>query len=73
MINLKSILNDNIRVKFDFFRDGCLWYSTMNGFEFPVPVNSLAGTTILKATDKATNFSYYIKKQYNKLNSQKSS
>ena len=66
MINLKSILNDNMRVKFDFFRDGCLWYSTMNGFVFPVPVDSLHPTTILKATDNATAFSYYIKKQFNK-------
>ena len=73
MILLKNLLTENMRVKFDFYRDGALWYSTMNGFEFPVPVNSLAGTTILKATDKASNFSYYIKKQFNKLNSQKSS
>ena len=48
MLNLKSILNDNMRVKFDFYRDGALWYSTMNGFQFPVPVKTLAGTTILK-------------------------
>ena len=54
MLNLKSILNDNMRVKFDFYRDGALWYSTMNGFQFPVPVKTLAGTTILKANDKAS-------------------
>lgn len=65
MLNLKSILNENVRVKFEFYRDGCLWYSTMNGFHFPVPVNGLHQTTVLKATDKATNFSYYIKKHYN--------
>ncbi len=65
MLNLKSILNDNMRVKFDFYRDGALWYSTINGFQFPVPVNTLHQSTILKANDKASNFSYYIKKYYN--------
>lgn len=71
MLNLKSILNDNMRVKFDFYRDGALWYSTMNGFQFPVPVKTLAGTTILKANDKASAFNYYIKKYYNELNKDK--
>ena len=65
MLNLKNILNDNMRVKFDFYRDGALWYSTINGFQFPVPVNTLHQSTILKANDKAVNFSYYIKKYYN--------
>lgn len=71
MLNLKSILNDNMRVKFDFYRDGALWYSTMNGFQFPVPVRTLAVTSILKANDKATAFNYYIKKYYNELNKNK--
>lgn len=71
MLNLKSILNDNMRVKFDFYRDGALWYSTMNGFQFPVPVRTLAATSILKANDKATAFNYYIKKYYNELNKNK--
>ena len=48
MLNLKSILNENVRVKFEFYRDGCLWYSTMNGFHFPVPVNGLHQSTVLK-------------------------
>lgn len=68
MLNLKSILNENMRVKFDFYRDGALWYSTMNGFQFPVPINTLHQSTILKSNDKAINFSYYIKKQFNKGN-----
>ena len=58
MLNLKSILNDNMRVKFDFYRDGALWFSTMNGFQFPVHVRTLAATSILKANDKANAFSY---------------
>ena len=71
MLNIKSILNDNMRVKFDFFRDGCLWYSTMNGFQFPVPVKDLSPTTILKSTDKAMAFSYYIKKEFYKNREEK--
>lgn len=67
MVNLKSILNDNMRVKIDFYRDGCLWYSTMNGFQFPVNLNNVHPTTVFKSTDYAKNLSYYIKKHYNEI------
>lgn len=66
MVNLKSILNDNMRVKFDYYRDGCLWYSTMNGYQFPVEINGIHQSIVLKSTDYAKNFSYYIKKHFNK-------
>lgn len=65
-VNLKTLLSDTMRVKFDFYRNGELWYSTMNGFQFPVPVNSLHQTTVLKATDFAKAFEYWIKREYNK-------
>ena len=64
MMNLRSILNPTMRVKFDYFRDGCLWYSTINGFQFPVPVNATS-TTVYLANDKAEKFEYWIKKYYN--------
>lgn len=70
MISLNSLLTPTQRVKFDYFRDGNLWYSTINGFQFPVPVNTTSGT-IYKATDKAENFKYWIKKEYNRLKEQK--
>lgn len=70
MLNLKSILNENMRVKFDYYRDGQLWYSTRNGFQFPVSLNNLSKSTVLKANDTALNFSYYIKKYYNELKGQ---
>ena len=57
MMNLRSILNPTMRVKFDYFRDGCLWYSTINGFQFPVPVNATS-TTVYLANDKAEKFEY---------------
>ena len=70
MISLRNILTPTMRVKFDYFRDGYLWYSTINGFQFPVPVNSTSGTVYL-ANDKAEKFSYWIKKHYNKSKEQK--
>lgn len=64
MVNLKSLISPNIRVKFDYFRDGCLWYSTQNGFQFPVNVNGLSKMTTLLPNGKATDFEYWIKKEY---------
>lgn len=66
--NIKSILNDTMRVRFEYFRDGCLWYSTLNGFYFPVDVSNTHSTTVFKGTDYAKNFEYYIKKEWNKKN-----
>lgn len=65
MINIKSILNPTMRVAFEYYRDGNLWYSTMNGFHFPVSVNTTTGT-VYKANDKAENFKYWILKEFNK-------
>jgi hypothetical protein len=70
MISLRNILTPTMRVKFDYFRDGCLWYSTINGFQFPVPVNT-SSTTVYLANDKAEKFEYWIKKQFNKNKEQK--
>ena len=70
MIILRNILTPTMRVKFDYFRDGCLWYSTINGFQFPVPVNTTS-TTVYLANDKAEKFEYWIKKQFNKNKEQK--
>ena len=70
MISLRNILTPTMRVKFDYFRDGCLWYSTINGFQFPVPVNTTS-TIVYLANDKAEKFEYWIKKQFNKNKEQK--
>jgi len=64
MFNLKSLLNPTVRVKFDYFRDGCLWYSTQNGFQFPVHVEGLAKGKTFLPNGKVTDFEYWIKKEY---------
>ena len=69
MMSLNSILTPTQRVKFDYYRDGNLWYSTINGFQFPVPVNTTLVTVYL-ANDKAEKFKYWIKRYYNQLKEQ---
>lgn len=59
------------RVKFDYFRDGCLWYSTIKGFQFPVPINTLGKDSVLLANDKAERFKYWILKEINKNKTEK--
>ena len=65
MANSRSILTANMRVKFDYYRDGALWYSTLNGFQFPVPLRTLGHDSVCLANDKAERFEYWIKKEYN--------
>jgi len=69
MLNIRTILTPTQRVKFDYFRDGCLWYSTQNGFQFPVNVNSLTNGKTLMPNGKAMDFEYWIKKEYNRKKS----
>lgn len=64
MMSLNSLLNPNTRVKIDFYRDGCLWYSTQNGFQFPVETKNIPFGKSLSANGKATDFEYWIKKEY---------
>ena len=54
------------RVKFDYFRDGCLWYSTLKGVEFPVPINALGNSSVCKRIEKAERFKYWILKELKK-------
>ena len=66
MLSLKGILTPTMRVKFDYFRDGCLWYSTINGFQFPVDTKNIPFGKPFMANGKASDFEYWIKKEYNK-------
>ena len=61
MLSIKDMVKDNKRVTFVRFKDGELWYSTEDGFEFPVPVADIGSATLL-ATDKALLFMRYIRK-----------
>lgn len=58
-LNLKEMIRG--RVKFDFYRDGNLYYKTENGVLFPVPVSD-AGTATFLAEDKAILFMRYMRK-----------
>lgn len=49
------------KVKFDFYRDGNLYYRTENNLLFPVPVSD-TGTATFLAEDKAILFMRYIRK-----------
>lgn len=49
MINLTQAVKGN--VKFEYFRDGCLWYSTEEGELFPVPVDD-AGSGSFRRVEK---------------------
>jgi hypothetical protein len=59
----KMTIKDHIKgdVTFKRFHDGDLWYRTVTGFEFPVPVSE-AGTATFHATDQAILFMRYIRK-----------
>lgn len=49
-------------VKFEFYRDGALYYKTEAGLLFPVPISDTGNATFL-AEDKALLFMRYIRKQ----------
>lgn len=55
-------------VRFEYYRDGNLWYRTVDlkvhsdGLLFPVPISDIGNATF-KATDKAMLFMRYIRKQ----------
>lgn len=60
MRTLKEMVNNNQVVRFQFYREGELWYATECGFEFPVPIADV-GTGIFKAEDKALLFMRWIR------------
>ena len=55
------------RVQFVYFRDGTLWYSTDDDWEFPVAVedttNAQGACPTFKAEDKGIVFMRWIRKQ----------
>lgn len=63
-INIKECVLNNAIVTFDYYRDGSLWYRTVNGDIFPVPVADIGNATF-KATDKASLFMRYMRKWNN--------
>lgn len=70
MRSLKEMVNNNQKVKFSYFRDNELWYTTECGFEFKVPVSD-TGTGVFKAEDKALLYMRYIRKHIEWVNKAK--
>lgn len=61
-MSIKEMVSDDKKVKFEFYRSGELWYSTENGFKFPVPITD-AGTGTFNAEDRAILYMRWIRKQ----------
>ena len=66
-MNIKNMVKNKV-VRFCFYRDGELWYTTECGFQFPVPIND-TGNAIFKSEDKAILFMRWIRKHLEMLNS----
>lgn len=60
------MFNYEQNVSFDYYRDGCLWYSTLKGFQFPVPINSLGKDSVCLRCCKAERFKYWIQQELSK-------
>jgi hypothetical protein len=69
-IKLIDLIKDQ-KVHFDFYRDNELWYSTDNGFKFPVPISkNEIGTATFLRDDKAVLLMRYIRKYLEELQSE---
>lgn len=60
-VNIKDMVKDGKKVRFSRYRQGHLYYTTEDGFEFPVPLSEAGDATFL-AEDKAMLFLRYIRK-----------
>jgi hypothetical protein len=61
MLSIKDMIKDGKKVTFIFYKQGDLWYTTEDGFEFPVPISD-TGDGIFLNEDKAIMFMRYIRK-----------
>lgn len=61
MYNLKDLVSNNKMVKFIFYRDGDLWYTTEDGFKFPVPIKDI-GSATFNSEEKALLLMRYMRK-----------
>lgn len=55
------------KVRFLFYRAKELWYTTEDGFEFPVPIDD-CGDAVFLNEDKAILFMRYIRKHLEMIN-----
>ena len=68
MKTLKEMVEPGKQVKFMYYREGELWYTTDDGFDFPVPIND-CGNGVFLDKDKAILFMRYIRKHLETINS----
>jgi hypothetical protein len=68
-MNIKEMVKDK-KVKFLFYKENELWYTTECGFEFPVPISDV-GTASMNAEDKAIMFMRWIRKHIELINDSK--
>lgn len=66
MNSIKDMVK-NKKVKFLYYVEGELWYTTECGFEFPVPIND-TGKGCFNNEDKAILFMRWIRKQVDVVN-----
>jgi hypothetical protein len=66
MSTLKEMVSGGKMVKFSHYRHKELWYTTENGFEFPVPIDDIGDATFL-AADKALLMMRYIRKHLDNI------
>lgn len=60
-MDIKAMVSDGKKVRFQYYKQNQLWYVTETGFEFPVPIED-AGDASFLAEDKAMLFMRYIRK-----------
>lgn len=61
MINIKGCVMNDAKVHFEYYRDSALWYQTVQGDIFPVPIDDIGNATF-KRKDKASLFMRYMRK-----------
>lgn len=59
-MSLKEMVKNKV-VKFQYYKEGELWYITECGFLFPVPIDDV-GTASMNVSDKAILFMRWIRK-----------
>jgi hypothetical protein len=68
-VNIKEMVKDK-KVKFLFYKENELWYTTECGFKFPVPIDDV-GTASMNNEDKAIMFMRWIRKHIELINDSK--
>jgi hypothetical protein len=66
MLTIKEMVKDKV-VRFLYYRDYALVYTTEDGFKFSVPIDD-TGNGIFKAEDKAILFMRWIRKAVEEQN-----